>query len=239
MRILIIGGNGYLGWQLYQFLKRKYECTCINRVGNDYNYKQLSEKVKKSNTIIFLAGPPYNKINKNNVFARLKILKKISKLIVKKKLLIYFSTISKYSKNKDKKYYITSHRLAEEYLKKNINKNNFKIIKLCNIFGLNFLPKKKNIETSPINLFINMMIKNKLFKLKTPHAKRNWLPIFSFLELNKKIIQKKKVYKLNIKKLTISQFVKRISFLKNKTNSDNIFDKEILKTFKILKKYNS
>ena len=239
MNILIIGGKGYLGWQLYQFLKRKYKCICVNRVGNDYNYEQLSDSIKKSNIIIFLTGPNYKKIKKNNTYVRLNILKKISKLVVKNKLLIYYSTSAKYSKNKNKKYYITSHKLAEEYIKKNINKNNFKIIKLCNIFGLKFLPRKENINASPINFFINQELKNKSIKLLTPHAKRNWLPISSFLKLNAKIIQKKKSSNFKTKILTISQFAKRISFLKNKSNSHNIFDREILKTFKVLKEYNS
>ena len=238
MKIAILGGRGYLGWQLYQFLKKKYNCVCVNRVGHSYDYKKLNEKIKDSNVIIFLAGPNLKKINNKSVFDRLTILKKIGNKIVKNRILIYFSTTAKFSRNQNKKNYIISHRLAEKYLIQNINKNNFKIIKLSNVFGLNFLPKENNLESSPINFFINKIIKNENIKLKTPHARRNWLPISNFLELNDKIIQKRKNFKLKVKKITVNQFINKIYYLKNKSKSNNIFDREILKTIKILKNYN-
>ena len=173
MKLLILGGSGYLGWQLYQDLKKKYSCTIGTRAKNNDYIKNFRKHIKSSDIIIFLAGPSHKQIEKKNVLDRQKILKKIKKDFTKEKLIIYYSTSAKFSKDKKKYYYIQSHKLAKNYLKKNFNRNNFKIVKLSNVFGLKFLPKKKNIKSSPINLFIHKIIKNEKIKLKTPNALKN------------------------------------------------------------------
>ena len=43
MRILIIGGRGYLGWQLYNYLNKKYNCQ-ISKKKNVVDVYNLSPK---------------------------------------------------------------------------------------------------------------------------------------------------------------------------------------------------
>ena len=239
MKLLILGGTGYLGWQLYQDLKKKYSCTIGTRAKNNDYIKNFRKHIKSSDIIIFLAGPSHKQIEKKNVLDRQKILKKIKKDFTKKKLIIYYSTSAKFSKDKKKYYYIQSHKLAKNYLKKNFNRNNFKIVKLSNVFGLKFLPKKKNIKSSPINLFIHKIIKNEKIKLKTPNALRSWITLSSFLKVSEDIILNRIYSKIKNEKLTVNTFLKKLYFLYNKKiNLKNSFNREIIETFKILKKSN-
>ena len=76
MKLLILGGTGYLGWQLYQDLKKKYSCTIGTRAKNNDYIKNFRKHIKSSDIIIFLAGPSHKQIEKKNVLDRQKILKK-------------------------------------------------------------------------------------------------------------------------------------------------------------------
>jgi|TARA_Y100000389_G_scaffold205146_1_gene264119 nucleoside-diphosphate-sugar epimerase len=239
MKLLILGGTGYLGWQLYQDLKKRYSCTIGKRVKNNIYIKNFRKYIKSSDIIFFLAGPSHKQIKKKNVLDRKKILKKIKKDFTKEKLIIYYSTSAKFSKDKKKFHYIQSHKLAKDYLKKNFNRSNFKIIRLSNVFGLKFLPKKKNIKSSPINFFMHKIIKNKKIKLKTPNALRSWITLSSFLKISNDIILNRVYSKIKSEKLKVNTFLNKLYFLYNKkTNLKNSFNKEIVETFKILKKLN-
>tara|TARA_A100001234_G_scaffold193326_1_gene181026 strand:- start:7002 stop:7733 length:732 start_codon:yes stop_codon:yes gene_type:complete len=241
MRILIIGGRGYLGWQLYNYLNKKHHCQISKKknIVDVYNLSPKKNKLKFA-VIIILSGKNYSQINTKNIHERRKIVSYLLKNKIQSNLIIYFSTKMNYSKNLIKNSYVKSHRLAEEYLKKKYAKNSFKIIRLSNVFGLNFMPLKKNIKSSSINLFINDLIKNKKIKLKTPYAKREWITISDFLKLNEKIINGKKVNKINSKKITIKNFYRKLHEVrKSDGNFKNQFDYQIFKTFKILEKLNN
>lgn len=240
MKILILGSTGYLGWQLYQFLKIKYTCFVPKRKNGTYDFKVLEKLYKKSNVIIFLSGQNFKNIDKVNIFDRKKILEKLIKKNDNDKFVVYFSTSAKLSKNKNKNFYVESHRFSEKYLTQKLDKKNYKIIKLNNVFGLRYTPKKKNISSSPANLFINDVIKGKPIILKTPNASRSWVTISNFLNLNEELILKKSCAKMQTKKMKIKDFLEKIyKFKKAKKLPKNMFYQEIVKTFSVLRKFNS
>ena len=237
MKVLIVGGTGYLGSQLHQFLKKKHKCFVPKRIRGEYKLPNLPKFFEKSQIIIILSGQSFKQINKKNISYRKKILEKLINKNIKDKLIIYYSTTAKFSKNVFKNYYVKSHRLAEDYLIQKLNKKNFKIIRLDNVFGLVYPPRKKNISSSPINSFINDIIDKKSINLKTPNASRRWILLSRFLKLNEELILKKKLSKLKTKKMTISEFVKKLYILqKIQKLPKNLFDQEIVKTFSILRK---
>lgn len=237
MKVLIVGGTGYLGSQLHHFLKKKHKCFVPKRKKGEYNLPNLLKFFEKSEIIIFLSGQSFKQINKKNISYRKKILEELINKNIKDKLIIYYSTTAKFSKNVFKNYYVKSHRLAEDYLIQKLNKKNFKIIRLDNVFGLVYPPRKKNISSSPINSFINDIIDKKCINLKTPNASRRWILLSSFLKLNEELILKKKLSKLKTKKMMISEFVKKLYILqKIQKLPKNLFDQEIVKTFSILRK---
>ena len=98
------------------------------------------------------------------------------------------------------------------------------------------------VETSnpsPINLFIHKIIKNEKIKLKTPNALRSWITLSSFLKVSEDIILNRIYSKIKNEKLTVNTFLKKLYFLYNKKiNLKNSFNREIIETFKILKKSN-
>lgn len=86
---------------------------------------------------------------------------------------------------------------------------------------------------------MHKIIKNKKIKLKTPNALRSWITLSSFLKISNDIILNRVYSKIKSEKLKVNTFLNKLYFLYNKkTNLKNSFNKEIVETFKILKKLN-
>ena len=156
MKILLTGGNGFIGKSIFNELKNEYIVTSIDKCNNldlSKNNHLIENFVQENDLIIHLASPVGVKnIDKNsNTFLdeMLKINLNIFNLVKKyNKKIIYFSTSEVYSNNSDAKetdnliisnpsklrWGYASGKLTSEFLCRSLCKNNI-IIRPFNITG--------------------------------------------------------------------------------------------------------
>jgi nucleoside-diphosphate-sugar epimerase len=230
--ILLIGASGYIGKKLKSFLKKKY--FLINpRTKNGFDISKMNTLKKifddKIDIIINLSG----QINSNKKLMKKIIIdgnKNIIELCKKKNVLVlYFSTSLVYGySNKIKKenslkkplddysrYKLTA---ENEYLKSGIN---FKILRLCNIYG----DKKSGIVKNLINSFI----KNKEIEISNTKVFRNYLSINDLIKIICKMLKMKlkyDIYNIGFENVKIIEMIRWLEKkLKLKLNfKDNSFD---------------
>lgn len=218
MRILILGGSGYLSSYLSNYLLKKNQVTVGSRDKKkiDYNFPKLrkiqvnyysnsdlKKKIKNFDIVFHLVGMSSKECNKKgerSVQIKKKITNNIFEACKKNniKKLIYFSSIQVYE-NYNKKKNIT------EKSKKNINNfyskthleaekiilkgKNSIILRLSNVFGVVSLTKSKELQNTIVNKFCKECLQGKII-IQDPNAVRNFLPGIILCKFVDQIISK-------------------------------------------------
>jgi nucleoside-diphosphate-sugar epimerase len=254
-RILIIGGNGYIGSSLYEYLNKKFEVDILDITWNEKNkytmdYKNItSDILDKYDTIILLAG---NTSVKSSMDLKSTFINNISNFInlldlLKEQKLIYASSASIYN---------LSNNMSTEDTLISINSHNYydlskKVIDMYtslsnkHIYGLRFgtlSGSSKNFRTDiVINSMVSTSLNEKNIFLYTKDSKRAILGLNDLNKAVEKIIKyndksKKGIYNLCSFNTTIESIAIEVSSkLKSKIiyaeNTDNIIvEKELNKT---------
>jgi nucleoside-diphosphate-sugar epimerase len=219
MRILILGGSGYLSSYLSNYLLKKNQVTVGSRDKKkiDYNYPKLrkiqinyysnsdlKKKIINFDIVFHLVGMSSRECNKKGE-GSIRIKKKITNNILEAceknnvKKLVYFSSIKVYE-NYSKKKNIT------EKSKKNINdfyskahleaekiilkgKNSI-ILRLSNVFGIISLTKSKELQNTIVNKFCKECLQGKI-TIQDPNVVRNFLPGIMLCKFVDMVISKK------------------------------------------------
>jgi nucleoside-diphosphate-sugar epimerase len=219
MRILILGGSGYLSSYLSNYLLKKNQVTVGSRDKKkiDYNYPKLrkiqinyysnsdlKKKIINFDIVFHLVGMSSRECNKKGE-GSIRIKKKITNNILEAceknnvKKLVYFSSIKVYE-NYSKKKNIT------EKSKKNINdfyskahleaekiilkgKNSI-ILRLSNVFGIISLTKSKELQNTIVNKFCKECLQGKI-TIQDPNTVRNFLPGIMLCKFVDMVISKK------------------------------------------------
>jgi nucleoside-diphosphate-sugar epimerase len=219
MRILILGGSGYLSSYLSNYLLKKNQVTVGSRDKKkiDYNYPKLrkiqinyysnsdlKKKIINFDIVFHLVGMSSKECNKKGE-GSIRIKKKITNNILEAceknnvKKLVYFSSIKVYE-NYSKKKNIT------EKSKKNINdfyskahleaekiilkgKNSI-ILRLSNVFGIVSLTKSKELQNTIVNKFCKECLQGKI-TIQDPNVVRNFLPGIMLCKFVDMVISKK------------------------------------------------
>ncbi len=136
MNILVTGSEGFIAKNLIVQLKN-LKCNII-KFNKNHNVKDLENKILKSDFIFHLAGENRSNNNKDFFKNNVNLSKKISEIIISKKLnkKIIFSSSTQVLKNK-KSIYAKTKLMAEKELTKCTKKTNsvISIYRLPNIYG--------------------------------------------------------------------------------------------------------
>lgn len=213
-KILITGANGYLGYEIYNHLKKKYIVEGTSRTKNKkfthLNFpKHKIEQInfKNIDTVIHLAALDREEVKKNSKHSK-KINFSFAYELIKKskennvKTIIFFSSINVYGKNLTKEVTEKTHpKPNDEYsvLKFKVEKKLLRekgiqvlILRISNIIGV---PKKisKGYEKLFIPDICKSAIKNNKIILKSDGNQfRDFLDINILLKVISKIISSKK-----------------------------------------------
>jgi len=215
-RILIIGGNGFLGYNLSKKLvkkgflvtslcrKKNHSLKTIKGINYIYcdlnNLSKLKKKIKEDyDSVINFSG----NIDHSNKLQTLKVhylgLKNIYKIFEKKKLRLFIQAGSslEYGKKKSPQKELISCKpisiygkakyKASKFLFNNKKKFNFIILRLYQVYG----PYQKTDRLIPF--IIRSCLKDKKFDCTEGIQKRDFLYIDDFINLVIKILNKKKI----------------------------------------------
>ena len=227
-KVLIIGKRGFIGRNLYKYLKNKFYVKNIS-------FKNLNKFKNNLDNYDFIIN---TSINKNYVSSKynekfdndLKILKFINN---NKTIYCFISTRKIYQTRANlreksilspKSYYSKNKLITEKKLKKKL-KNNILILRVSNVIG-NKGSIKKIHKTFIDIFFINL---KKGFILDNGRNYKDFIGIDKLCEIIKKIIQKKLLGVFNVsigKKIYLNNIIKWL----------NKFNKQ--KTIKVLKNNN-
>ena len=206
MKILIIGGSGFIGGNLVAcLLKKKHTVTVFDLitpsiqskkllfVKGDISNTGLLKKIIKRNQIVYhLAGIsdigeaatiPVETVN-INILATVKILEICSKFKIKR--FIFASTV--YVHSSQGGFYRTSKKSAELYIQEYWEQNKLKstILRYGTIYG-----PSNNLKNN-INKITNHALKKNIVQYEGSNlAKRNIIHVTDVGELSVKILQKK------------------------------------------------
>jgi UDP-2-acetamido-2,6-beta-L-arabino-hexul-4-ose reductase len=232
VKILITGSKGFIGKNLYLYLKEN--SYSVSEFNKSKTIRELKEKVSKSDIIINLVGQnrgEKSQFKKNNVSFINKI---IEKKFLKKKFIIHASTI----KINENSIYGKSKKESEILLKKNRKVKNYDltILRLPNIFGKWCKPNYNSV----ISTFCYNIIYNKNIKINYS-KKIPFLYIDDLIILIEKIILNKKRVLLpkikNIYQKDLEYISKKLFEFKKKNNVFNLdnfqnsFDRKLYSTF--------
>ena len=212
MKIKIVGGSGYLGNRLSEFLKKKDHSVVsgsrnieISKSNNNFTYidfnssTNMDQFCKEADVIIYSGGMSQhecnnismedlnNQINEFYNFYDTVIKNQIKKFIYISTSQVYESSnrlVTEESKTFAKDSYTKRHLKAENYiLDKNKNgKTDNFIIRLSNAFGSPINPKTKCWHLA-INDFVLNSVKNKKIFIKSDgKQERNFVSISYFCE---------------------------------------------------------
>ena len=247
MKILILGGNGYIGTYLTNFLGQKYDVTSYGSRSQDYN-KLTSEYLTGFEYIILLAGhssvqmclgpleSPWlnNVVNFKNLLSKTRYDQKI----------IYASSSSVYG---DKNFNISTERdISLDYI------NNYDLTKTTldlyalremglgrNLMGLRFGTVNGSSPVTRVDLMINSMVFNALFNKEIIVTNKNVRrPILYIKDLARAIdhvISGKfypGVYNLASFNSTVNEISREVSrqtgaLIKDKGNNPGVYNFEI------------
>ena len=222
MNILITGYKGFIGKNLYKFLKQKK----LRVAGYDYLSKKKFPNIKKYDWVIHLGAisstteTNINKIMKQNYFFSKKL---INECILQNVNLQYASSASVYdkkygfkenSKCKPRSPYSLSKLLFDEY----VNELNYNIkvqgFRYFNVFGLNEGSKKN--QASPVYKFINQAKKKNKINLfyNSNNYERDFVYVGDICQVHYKMLKVKKSGLFNIgrgKSLSFEQIAKEVA----------------------------
>ena len=193
-KILLIGANGFLGKNIYNFFKLKYKIIKFNdtstprrdvRVLKDLMY--VKKKYTKFDFIINLSGQISHNSKKTKT-ENLIGIKNLIKVFDKNEKIIFFSSsmlnnIKKYQRlSLEKRNYLNSKLKSENLITKSIH--NYLIIRLGNVYNSNF-SKRGLIK----NLMLHFTMGRKIV-INNSNEINNYVHINDFLLIFKKIIKK-------------------------------------------------
>jgi len=202
-KILLIGANGFLGKNIYNFFKTKYNIVKFNdtttprkdiRILKDLMYVKI--KHKKFDFIINLSGQISDN-SKKTKSENLIGIKNLLKVFDKKEKIIFFSSsalnnIKKHQRlSLEKRNYLNSKLKSEKLIIKSLH--SYLIVRLGNVYNSNFSKK---------GLIKNLMLhftKGKKIIINNLNEINNYININDFLMIFKKIIKKnEKQKKINL-----------------------------------------
>lgn len=253
-KILIIGGNGYIGSSLYNFLKQKYTVDILDIVWNEKNtytmdYKNITAEILDNyDTIILLAG---NSSVKSSIDLKNTFTNNVSNFInllclLKEQKLIYASSGSVYGS--------INYMATEDTAIDNNSYNNYDLSKKVidmyaklsdkNIYGLRFGTVSGPSENLRNDLVINSMVASSISEKKIfLYAKESRRAILGLNDLNRAIERiinandndKKGIYNLCSFNTSIESIATKVSNILNSQiieidNLDTINEKNLNKT---------
>tara|TARA_A100001234_G_scaffold184128_1_gene167501 strand:- start:575 stop:1378 length:804 start_codon:yes stop_codon:yes gene_type:complete len=245
IKILIIGKRGFIGNNLYEYLKRYFKV-------NHISFSELNKYQLKFNSYDYIINTSINKnyINKkynskfDNDFKILNLIKNNKTTYIflsSRKVYKSQSNITENSKLLPKSNYSKNKLITEKILKKNIKKK-LLILRVSNVIGDKSSIKK--IHKTFIDIFFNNLKKgyildnNKIFK--------DFIGIDKFCEIVRKLIQKRLVGVFNVsigEKIYLNDIIgwlnkfnkqKQLRVIRNK----NITDSFYLNNRKLMSKIN-
>ena len=230
MKILVLGGSGFLGFHLVKFLEKKnHKVTVFDKskghfknenrkiiLGNINNYKKLSKAIKGQDVVYNFAaisdiGDSIKKpieTAENNILGNLYILDLCVKYQIKK--FIFASTI--YVHSNQGSFYRVSKQSSELFIaeyKKRFGLD-YSIIRCGSIFG------PKSSKRNGLSKIINKAIKNKkIYYSGTKNAVRSFLYVKDAAHASAEILKKKYNGKnlliTGSSKIKITKVLKKIS----------------------------
>ncbi len=247
IRFTVFGHKGFLGSNIVNYLKSKdYHVYCPAR-----NKVKFS---KNLNNVIYCIGSdnvlqnPVNAIN-SNLFILSKILNSN-----KFKSFIYISSTRIYSNSNktdelsnikvdvnSKDYFFNTLKIAAENLCLSQNDKNIKVIRLSNLYGLNF---SKQVYLLP-TLIRNSIRKGKIDIFLNKKSKKNYLNVDDAIDIILKIIHKSKhrIYNVASDKRISLEFIAKT--LKKFTkchiiysNQNKRYDEPVISINRIKKEFN-
>ena len=224
IRILIIGKRGFIGNNLYKYLKKFYSVT-------HKSYKDLKKFKSNLNNYNFVIN---TSINRNYINKRYNIKFdndiKISNFIDKDKTIFIFlstrkvykprSNLKENSKLAPKTNYAKNKLITEKKLVKRFSKDII-ILRISNIIGDK--NKIKRLHNTFVDIFFQNVKKGYIFKNKNDY--KDFISINKFCEIIKNIIKK------NLRG-TFNVSIGRKIFLNEIVNWLNKFNKKKVKTYK-------
>jgi UDP-glucose 4-epimerase len=225
MKILILGGSGYLSSYLSNYLLKKNKVSVASRDKKkiDYSFpklkklqidyysiRDLNKKIKNFDIVLHLVGMNFKesiKAGEKSVQIKKKITKNILEACKKNniKKLIYFSSIQVYENYSEKKNITEKSKTNKKnfYSKAHLeaekilykSKNSI-ILRLSNVFGIVSLTESKELRNTLVNKFCQECLQGKI-TIHDPNEVRNFLPGVILCKLLDRVISK------NFKKSTI------------------------------------
>ncbi len=199
MNILVTGHKGFIGKNLFKFLKKKK----INVTGYDYKTNKSFPKIKKYNWVIHLGAISsttemnFNKVMKQNFYFSKRLLLECIKHNVNMQ---YASSASVYdkkygfkenSKSRPRSPYSISKAMFDKYVGEIEHKIIIQGFRYFNVFGSNENNKKS--QASPVYKFIKQAKTKKNIKIfyNSNKYKRDFVYVEDVCEVHHKMLSKK------------------------------------------------
>lgn len=235
-KYLISGSEGYIGSSLREFLKLKKNRVLSIGKGNSvdlkFNFGKRNKEIKLPiknkyfdyfihlelrNEVAFRVKPNISNIeNLNSILNAIEITKKYN---IKK--LIYFSTyhvykkdlniINEYSNVEPKDLYSNSHLFSENLIKNMLEQNQYVILRVPNIYGLNQVINFKRNTLLPFSLCNQIINEKKIVLTSNGNQVKNFISIESILHfINQNKFPNNLINLAGKDNLTIFQYAKKI-----------------------------
>lgn len=234
MNIVITGSNGFIGKNVYYFLKQKKNINIFN-FDRSKSKKNLLFHLKKSDVVIHTAGVNKSKKKKDFKENNEDLTNLICSSLSHKQKIIFTSSIQAKIKNT----YGISKNNCEKIIKKQsiIKKFNYVILKIPNVFGKWSKPNYNSVVAT----FCYNISRNKKVNIDNSDKIIKLIYIDDLVNVISRFISKKKTRVTHIFKKTYSTRPKEIyktlvNFKKNRKNLNidnlgNSFKKKLYSTF--------